>query len=291
MGNLSSVLVGARRHAAQAMLQIQEAKTAIQELTNLNKALRLTWRALLGAHYQLYTWIYVILLLIDSAISLPLVRLVTNEGQKLTNPLWDVVFFALYFVVVGAITMTVAEYFSLTYSRRHWNQQLDLRLLFDNKKRRPELELELQQEASRKYTIAVFLTVALVLFLSALCAYRVYVVNERVWAFRAVDFIQLLPVALALLLIFLGRYKGILLKRAQWSFKRRRLIKKYHLARAAADDLVDIVVDQLESAGIDLDDKSLPSEITQCVLYYRSKNPFELMEADSITDVPKSAAS
>ncbi len=288
--HVSTVLSTARRYAEQATHHMQIAQTCIREISRLNKASRMIWKSMFDAHPYLYTWLYIALLVLDSAISVPLIRLITNEGQRLTNPLWDVVFFALYFVLVGAMTITAAEYFALKFSRRHWNLQVDLRMLFDKNKRRVEVEMELREEAARKYRIAVWLTVSLVVFLTVLCAFRVYVVNGHKWAFRPVDFIQLLPVGLAVLLIFLGRYKGTLLKKTQWSVERRRLVKKYHRARKEADHCTEVVIDQLQAAGIDWNDKSLPSEITHCIDYFRDKNPFELMEADPVGDTPTSAA-
>lgn len=290
MKNVSSVSHVARRYAAQAIIHIQTSKSCIQEIARLNRALNIVWKTLLDVNYRLFTALYVIILTLDSAISIPLIRVITNESQKLTHPAWSAVFFFLYFFVVGAITVTAAEYFALKFSPRHRALLMDLRLLFNKGKRRAELEFELATEINRKYRIAIVLTMMLVLGLLGLCAYRVYIVNKYVWAPQLSDLVQLIPVLLALLLVFLGRYKGILLKRVEWSVQRRRQIKKYHQARTDADALVEVVIDQLQADETDWNNPNLPSEITHCIVYYRDKKPFELLEADPVSDSPRTAA-
>lgn len=283
--NVPPIVLSAKPHAAQAVTLIQQCRACVREYMRLNKTLNLIWKSLLDAHAELYTALYFILLGLDSFISIPLIRAVTNDGQKLPNPLlWEVIFFLLYFFLIGAITVTAADYFALKFSRRHWNLQVELRLLFNPGKRRPELEMEMREEVERKYRFAIGMTVFMVVFLTWLCAIRVYIVNDRQWNFRPIDCIQFLPVFLALTLIFLGRYKAILWKKMRWTMQRRRLVRQYHRARVEADGYVDIVIDYLQSAAISMDDPGLPVEIHNCIDYYRNKNPFEILDSEVETE-------
>ncbi len=279
---ISSIVLSVRPMALQATIHIQNTKRCIQELVRTNKTLNVLFNMVFDTYAKFITFCFFIILVVDAIFSEPVIKCLTAEGFKLQGIFWEALVFTLYIIVVGAITWTCSEYFALGHSSRHKNLLLDLRQLADNSKLRNELELELKQEVKQKLRIAIGLTTSLVLVVAMVCAFRIFILHDRQWEFELKDIFSFLPVILAILLIFLGRYKGILFKTWGFSSRRRKIIKYYHKERNEANALIDVLIEKLQIARIDLDDQSLPSEIKECIEYFRSKNPFELLETEQV---------
>ncbi len=259
-----------RKQAAYHAAQANQARAFAQRINKLKQKAEASLQ-----HYQdfgrkhpmvLFTILYILILLVDTSISYPLIR---PLADRILQGIVLLGFFFYGSLLLGLTTLASSNLFK---ARR---EQVDLQVLLELEHNPHEGELSvrnrIEADSARHRNQGVFWTVVLILVLVAFGLFRTYLVNGHQLTFsNGADYVWLiLPPVMGLLLVYLGQYKGLVFEKFRLARFVKRADSQIDGFRSQARVEKDIVLELLRKAN-DVGETELQDKgIAECVEYYK----------------------
>lgn len=260
-------------HRKQASHHAQRANQARANAQSINKQKKNAEASL--QHYRdfgrkypivLFTILYILILLVDTSISYPLIRPIAD---RMLQGLVLIGFFFYGGLLLGLSTIASSNLFKAKREQIELQEQLEL--VHNPEEGVLSIRNRVTSEANQSKKAGVFWTVLLIAVLTGFGIFRTYIVNGHQLTFsNGADYIWLiLPPVFGLLLVYLGQYKGIFFEKIRMSRFVKRADSKIDTNRSQAGEAKDMVFESLRKADEAGESEIHDKGILECIEFYK----------------------
>lgn len=229
---------------------------------------------LLNSPWQLFTIVYICLLIVDAAFMQPIVQTVVHSGFKMTGPLNDVLFMVVYILLITGLTIAVASAYSKLHDHRTRSIEIEVDLISNPGTPRSVIEERILNNEPRIMSIGLLCFGIMISLLIGLSLFRNYISNNFEIRFASPsDWLNIIiPISIGILLCYFGVYKDILIKLLKFKSKKAN----YEVARdkyqKESDHNARLAIEQNEEAKRIGDNTPYSADLKAVIGRYEKKS-------------------